>query len=341
MTHDRDLLLDALRRAAERTMLYDFSVWYWGDWIALDGLLDASELVGDESMAVAVRDPVTRWAQRIASAGPQWIDHLTPGAAALRIAARYDEAAVVEAVATVAEFLHYGPRSRWLGAPLRRPDLYTDRNLLVVDSIYNEGPLFAHLFRATGDAKYVDWCRACLEPTIEGLLDTASAVFRQAIHTASRRQLGNGWARGNGWALLGIVDSLEAIPADRPEHGRLSATFRGVAERLLPLQDASGFWHTILHNRQSYLETSTAGFFAASFDKGVRLGILDEERFGPAADRALAALLSRIDESGDVVGVSEDSFPNDEPAYLPLPMGVNEWGQGCALRALAERLYRS
>jgi unsaturated rhamnogalacturonyl hydrolase len=322
-------------------MLYDFSVWYWGDWIALDGLLDASELVGDDSMAAAVHVPVTRWAQRIKVDGPAWIDHMTPGAAALRVAARFDAPSVLEAVERVAEFLHHGPRSRWLGAPLRRPDLYTDRNLLVVDSIYNEGPLFAHLFRATGDPKYLDWCRACLEPTIEGLLNPASGVFRQAIHTANRRELGNGWARGNGWALLGILDSLDAIPRDRPEYESLSATFRGVAERLLPLQDTSGFWHTILHNKQSYLETSTAAFFAASFDKGTRLGLLDEERFGPAADRAMTALLSRVDDSGDVIGVSQDSFPDDEPAYLPLPMGVNEWGQGCALRALTERLYRS
>jgi unsaturated rhamnogalacturonyl hydrolase len=291
-------------------------------------------------MAVAVREPVMAWAKRIDANGPQWIDHMTPGAAALRVAERFDVPSVTGAVATVAAFLHHGPRSRWLGAPLRRPDLYNDRNLLVVDSIYNEGPLFAHLFRSTLDPKYLDWCRACLEPTIEGLLDVRPGLFRQAIHTANRREFGNGWARGNGWALLGILDSLDAIPRERPEFQRLSATFRGVSERLLPLQDESGFWHTILHNRQSYLETSTAAFFAASFDKGIRLGFLDEDRFGPSADRALRALLSRIEESGDVIGVSEDSFPNDESAYLPLPMGVNEWGQGSALRALAERLYR-
>ena len=37
-----------LRLLAERTLRYDFTVWFWGDAIAVDGLLDAAELLDDQ-----------------------------------------------------------------------------------------------------------------------------------------------------------------------------------------------------------------------------------------------------------------------------------------------------
>ena len=38
---------DVLRRVEERTREYDFTVWFWGDAIAFDGLVEASELLRD------------------------------------------------------------------------------------------------------------------------------------------------------------------------------------------------------------------------------------------------------------------------------------------------------
>lgn len=39
--------LDMLRRVAQRTREYDFTVWFWGEAIAVDGLIEAAELTGD------------------------------------------------------------------------------------------------------------------------------------------------------------------------------------------------------------------------------------------------------------------------------------------------------
>lgn len=331
---DDATLRELLHRIAERTLDYDFSTWYWGDAIAIDGLLDAAELLDHAPFADAVKHHSDRWVRRIEASGCTWVDHLTPGWAVIRVGGDGRR----DAVATLAEFLAAGPRSRWLNVPLRRPDIFGDRNLTVVDSFYNEGPLFTHLGAVTGDERYFDMGRDVLEPMVAALVDPEIGVFRQALDMASRRVLGLGWGRGSGWALLGIVDALEFMPSDRPEYARLAQIVVDVCERLLPMQDASGFWHTLLHNRDSYLETSTAAFFAATFDKGARLGILDGDRFAGAADRALAALCTRIDDEGRVYGVSVDSFPAEEREYLPLATGFNEWGQGSGMRALAERM---
>jgi unsaturated rhamnogalacturonyl hydrolase len=329
---------EALSRVADRTLDYDYSVWFWGDAIALDGLLDAAELLDRDHLAAAVQKHVDRWVQRV-RAGISWPDHMTAGAAAVRVARRFDYEAPIEAVRGLADFMADAPRSRWLDVPLRRPDLPLHRNFVLVDSLYHEGTLFYRVAETTHDEAYLDAGSHVLESMVAVLLEgSATGFFPQAVDTASRRVLGAGWGRGSGWALLGLVDALEILPRSRPEHERLANVIRDVGARLVRIQDITGFWRTILQNREAYLETSTAAFFAAVFYKGARLGLLDPELFVPAADRALAALLGRVDDTGGVFGVSALSWPDDEEAYLRKPTEVNEWGQGAALRALSEQL---
>ena len=79
--HDQPTAIELLERVADRTLVFDFSVWQWGDAIAIDGLLDASELLGSPRYRDFVAGFYRRWATR--SLG--WMDHLTPGAALLRL----------------------------------------------------------------------------------------------------------------------------------------------------------------------------------------------------------------------------------------------------------------
>jgi rhamnogalacturonyl hydrolase YesR len=100
----------------------------------------------------------------------------------------------------------------------------------------------------------------------------------------------------------------------------------------------------LIHERESYLETSTAGFFGGAFYRGIRLGILSSE-FMSAAEKAWSAIRSRVDfETGDVMGVSAwtlagTTFDDSVSMYKTLPTEVNWWGQGSAMRIAAERIY--
>jgi len=38
-----------LQRVAQRTRRFDFTIWFWGDAIAFDGLVDAAQLLGDST----------------------------------------------------------------------------------------------------------------------------------------------------------------------------------------------------------------------------------------------------------------------------------------------------
>ena len=71
-----------LARVAARTRQYDFTVWFWGDAIAVDGLLDAREYVGD----LEAEEHVLRFLAARPGTAPTWVDYLTPAGALLRAA---------------------------------------------------------------------------------------------------------------------------------------------------------------------------------------------------------------------------------------------------------------
>lgn len=332
-------LRTVLRHCAERVLDYDYGVWFGGDALPMDGLLDAAEVLEEERWASEVHRHVGRWVRHTEQYPISWTDQMAPGSAIVRVGERYGDRAVIDAAERLARFMDDVPRSRWLDLPLRFPHWPHLRDVVLVDSLYYDGTFYYALARATGDESYFERGSRCLESVISALLGSSnSGFFPHAVNAATRSALGDGWGRGSGYALLGLVDALELLPASHPEHARIAGTVSEVAARLLPLQDSTGFWRTILHNREAYLETSTTAFFAAVFAKGIRLGLLDDAIFGDPGDRALSALLTRIDEEGRVFGVSGLSFPDEQAAYLRIPTEVNSWGQGVAVRALAERL---
>jgi unsaturated rhamnogalacturonyl hydrolase len=112
-----DRLRDLLQRVAERTLDFDFSIWYWGDAIAIDGLLEAAELLPSDAFADQARGYADRWIGRVLAQGCCWPNHLAPGWAVLRLGRRYGDDRCLEAVRQLAEFLADGPRSRRLSVP--------------------------------------------------------------------------------------------------------------------------------------------------------------------------------------------------------------------------------
>jgi unsaturated rhamnogalacturonyl hydrolase len=330
---------NVLQRVTERTLGYDFTVWFWGDAIAVDGLLDAAELLNDMRPIDHCLGCYHRWVQRSLN----WPDHLTPGSGLLRLHRYTKEASLLEAAIRLAKWLDEEvPLDPQFRAPLYRPDLPPYRHTVWVDTIYHEPSFFAQLACATGDFDYFDTGMEVWESHSRVLSSNRGPLLAHAFDTGARLLRGYGWGRGNGWALLGMVDTLEILPSTHPRRDRALRGFFDLSAAVLERQDASGFWRTLLDDGEAYLESSTAAFFGAAFTKGVRLHLLGSE-YAEAADRAWGAATSRIDDEGSFYGVSACTYapvvPGDDiKVYRTLPTEVNVWGQGSALRFASERL---
>jgi unsaturated rhamnogalacturonyl hydrolase len=323
---------------AERTCAYDFTVWFWGDAIAADGLLEAADLIDDD----ASRRHCDRYLERWSTQPLGWPDHLAPGAALLHLYERTIDARYLERARELANWLTQVAPHTPDGQPMYRPDLPPYRHTVWVDTIYHEPIFFTRLARLTGEEDWYARAVAIWRSHADVLRPNGSAILGHSYDTGARLIRGHGWGRGNGWALLGMVDCLAELPDDVPGRAEALAGTRELAQTIAELQDATGFWRTLLEDREAYLEASTAAFFGAAFAKGVRTGVLDGS-FEAAADRAWNAMLSRIDEDGSFGGVSACTYASVHPdddiqMYKTLPTEVNVWGQGSALRFIGERI---
>jgi unsaturated rhamnogalacturonyl hydrolase len=319
--------------------VYDFTVWFWGDAIAIDGLLDAAELLDDRTIQEFCLGFFRRWASRPLG----WADHLTPGGSLLRLSEATKESALLDAARRLASWLlHEVPKAPFNGAHLYRPDLPAYRHTVWVDTIYHEPPFFARLAQVTGNNEYYQAAVDIWNTHVQALRSAQSPFLAHAYDTGAQLQRGSGWGRGNGWALYGMVDTLELLPPNFPGRPEALDTFLTLSQAVARSQDRSGFWRTLIADKESYLESSTAAFFGAVFTKAVRLGLLPRN-YLDVADRAWEAVLSRLDGRGGFYGVSACTYasvsPGDDAAmYRTLPTEINVWGQGSILRFAAERI---
>lgn len=327
-----------LRRTADRTQRFDFSVWFWGDAIAIDGMLEASELLD----APEYQDFTLRFFERWIKASPGWTDYLTPGPALLRLYQRTGREDLLSGAKRLAkwyrETIPQGPG----GVHYYRPDIPQFRTMVIIDSLYHVVPFFALLGRVTNDAACFDEAYDIWRCHVDYLKSGRGPLLCHNFDVGTGRHRGYGWGRGNGWALFALLELLEMMPETHPARPEALHEFRQLSTDICALQDESGFWRTLLNDREAYLESSTAAFYGAIFSRAIRHGLLDDG-FKPAVEAAWTATVSRIDAEGGFFGVSgvtwaANSQTEELALYKSMPTEVNVWGQGAALRFIAERI---
>lgn len=144
------------------------------------------------------------------------------------------------------------------------------------------------------------------------------------------------WGRGNSWYTAGLVDYLEIVKLPASVERFLLAALKTQVDALVARQDASGLWHTLLDDPDSYLETSASAAIGYGILKAVRKGYLPAA-YKTYGDKALFGVLSMIQEDGTVDGVSYGTpvFERLED-YKKIEVCPMPYGQSMALMLLAE-----
>jgi unsaturated rhamnogalacturonyl hydrolase len=358
VTHNPADLRGLALRAADLLIPYPWKVWFWGDSIGLEGLLDASELTGDPKYAGFVHGLLKGWLAREKHRSE--FDYTAAGVALLRVYEATKEARLLQAALRHAQYMAEfrktasGAYVRYENAAIELPpelpedhpdfeaakgrsESATDGGPCVfVDCVHFDGPFFAKLYQVTGRDEFRKLALENILPQIDLLFDPPENLFHHFWMERTRSKNGVLWGRGNGWGLLGLVHTLEHLPKGDAGATTILDVLRRVAGRLAELQDASGGWHTVLDDRTSYVETSIAAFVVDGFCTGVRRGWLDEIRFRPVIESAMKFLLANVESSGLLSGVSYETFPSTRAEhYRRMPRGAMvPWGQGPLLTAL-------
>lgn len=325
---------ELLRAVAERTAQDNFGGWYWGDAIAIDGLLDASHALDEPVYAHRVQRVALDWCARKTVGDLAWVDFLAPAVAILEVAQTLDQADCLTVARKLGELMLAAPRTAD-GVPLHRGDLPDRRNWAWIDTTYHEPAFLCRLGRVLEEPRFVDAGAEVLLAHARTLRDRATGFYHHAYDAGARRLSGTLWGRGQGWILLGLADTLRELPREHSAHPQVASLLGDLVDRLAEAQDATGFWHTVVDERNSHLETSLCGFVLAAVAQ------MEARWRQPAwenmARAAWAALRERVSPDGAVLGVTVEvpaRFDNPQH-YRDRPLGFSAWGQGAFLRAAA------
>ena len=160
-----------MRLVADRALCYPYQAWFYGDSIGFEGLLAATDLLGDRRYADFAHGFLRGWAARDEPRRPD--DNTAPGHALCALAAERDDRQLRDAAERLGGYLAGRRRIEGVSVTfedarrsVREPygDVALDgpgRRILAdpgpgiyVDCLHFDPPLFAHLARLTGDRRW-------------------------------------------------------------------------------------------------------------------------------------------------------------------------------------------
>ena len=317
---------------AARTMRWNFRVWGFGEAIALRGLLRAAEVTGDNEPAGFVHALLRTYIERGVAKSPE--EHVAPGTELLLLHEKFGEEIFLEAAKRLAA-LHHGFPTNPHGARIHRCDLPGWRQQIWVDCMDAEAPFLARLGTVTGEKKYFDQAAAELLAYARLLQDLGTGLFYHGYETHCGRN-GQLWARGNGWALMGLVEALQHLPRRHPTRKELLQRLRNLGRGLAKTQSVNGLWHTVITEPETHFESTLAVMNAYALREAFQADLLNEKEFGAMEKRARAAALRCISKDGALKLVSDATPIGELKMYASRPFGVFPWGQGPLLLMLCQ-----
>lgn len=334
-THSRSPQ-DLISTVARATARYPFKRWGFGESIAMEALVAAGGEAG--TMAAGL---IENWARDHQPLVNDPLAHVAPGVPLLQLVERGGDeldpllhcAHELAMVLSVSKTGHHG-------AQIHRPDLEGWEHEVWVDCMHLDGPFLSLLARLTGDERYASLAANILLGHAHVLQDERSGLFSHGFNDAIGQPNGVHWGRGQGWALLGLVDTAAYLPDQHPVQDEIRQRCHALVAGLAATEAEPGAWHTVVDEAETYLESSVGAFVALGVGRGIEAHLLHLSR-SALADRAWNATVERITNDGVLQDVSDATPVGDDAAhYAARPRGSFPWGQGPALLAAIERLRK-
>ncbi len=242
--------------------------WEWTHGIALYGLLKYWQLSGSE----AALKTITGWFDARLSEGTP-TKNINTVAPFLTLAHLYEmtrEARFLPYLDTWAEWvMHEMPRTQEGGLQHIVYNSVNDQQMWDDTLMMSVLPL-AKIGLVLNRSDYVEEAKYQFLVHAQYLLDTQTGLWFHGWtfdgnHNFARAR----WARGNSWITIAIPEFIELLDLKEGDFLRrhLVSLLTRQAASLKQHQDASGLWHTLIDDPESYLEASATAGFAYGLDE--------------------------------------------------------------------------
>ena len=163
-------------------------------------------------------------------------------------------------------------------------------------------------------------------------LQRADGIFNHALDGPAA------WGRGNGFAALGIIEALTAMPAAHPSRPALLDIYKRHMAALKEQQSPDGMWREVIDNPAAYREETATAMLLTAMARGIRLGWIDRS-YTPFVERAWRGLATHVVDDGTVIDVCTGTGAGPTPRYYfdrAAITGADDRGGAMALLASME-----
>src|SRR5207245_8216024 len=108
------------------------------------------------------------------------------------------------------------------------------------------------------------------------------------------------WGRGNGFAALGLMEVLSAMPKNHPLRAKVLDIYERHMAALRSQQAPDGMWREVIDEPGSYREESATAIIMTAMARGVRLGWIHPAQYAPAIERAWHGVPAHVAEDGTI-----------------------------------------
>ena len=174
------------------------------------------------------------------------------------------------------------------------------KNTIWLDDMFMGVPALAQMGNYTGNWKYFNDAANQIKLFSDRMFNDDKGLFMHGWVQEMEIHPQFHWGRANGWAIMAIVETLEVLPENHPQRPYILNLLKKHAAGLARLQDGTGFWHQLLDQNNTYLETSATAIYTYSIAKAINNGWLDAKAYGPMVCLAWNAVATKVNELGQV-----------------------------------------
>jgi len=227
------------------------------------------------------------------------LDGLAPGKVVLAFYEKSPEPRLLTALQTLRQQLSTQPRTASGGFWHKQ----TYPNQMWLDGIFMGAPFYAQYGKVFHEPADFDDVAKQILLIGEHTYDPKTGLFYHGWDESktqfwANKETGlspNFWGRALGWYAMGIVDTLDFLPADHPQRGKIIELLNRLAAGIARWQDAkTGLWWQVLDQGSregNYLEATASCQFVCALAKGVNHGYLPREKYLGVIARGYAGIL--------------------------------------------------
>lgn len=330
---DEQEVRSAIDRVVERTYRMDFN-WDWPGGVAFYGITEAYEATGKKEYLTGLQEWVD---EKIEDGLPKLtVNAVSIGHSLITLYKATEDRKYLDIAVQMAEFLtHDAERfAEGIFQHTVNSATYNFPQQAWVDTMFMAGYFLLRMGALQDNKEYLEDGLRQYHGHEHYLQDPVTNLYYHGWdHIAGNHMSGIFWGRGNSWAAFTMARALDLVHVTHPSFMVIEGSLRDQLSSLVRLQDESGLWHTVLNDRESYLETSaSAGIAAALLAHG--------DIYNKYVNKAVRGILDRIAEDGSVLGVSAGTaVMRDADGYKGVPYKrIQGWGQGLALAFLSSLL---